>query len=610
MFSTAIFRVDLIRNSRRLRHFIIRVVYALGLLMVMGWIYAEMVDSYSNVNERTQLANFAAAFFITFAWLQLIGVVLMTPGLMANIIAEERQRQTIDYLLTSRLSNFEIVMGKLMARLLYMTQFLIVSLPILAILQLLGGIETESLLLVFAIGVSTMIFIACVSLLISATHERTQTAIGRCYFVVFLGLLTPFLFSWVVLFVSAVTTGSPGGMYWFWDSLGYYLFAWNPFYVMTEQFWVVASTGKVGRFLELESVLTMIGYHMAISAVCVGITVFRLRRSVVHSRVTAAPKPRVEQRRWWRFQLSDANPIFWKEMHLAGSAAGRTWIGWFFALLGPVLWLVLSGFMYVYDWILYFHYNQMWGHNRSYEPGFYGMWVMTSGVIFGLLACLVASVRGASSVASERERDTWLSLIATPLSGTQIIWAKIAGAMWGTRWLAVVMALLLIALIPRDLYFVPSLILFPLTAFILVFFFAALGVRFSLTSSTSTKAIGWTLAVGFTVSGLYLLCCMPIFFSGSGDDGLIIIFSPCIPFLLSCSLIAGPVMLDGHLEEMVVVAFVIGNVGYFIAAMVIANSTALGFDELVGRVTRRPDGGLRPYREPSPPPQQPPTSPF
>jgi ABC-type transport system involved in multi-copper enzyme maturation permease subunit len=609
MFSTAIFRVDLIRNSRRLRHFIIRVVYALGLLMVMGWIYAEMFNSYSNVNERSQLANFAAAFFITFAWLQLIGVVLMTPGLMANIIAEERQRRTIDYLLTSELSNFEIVMGKLMARLLYMTQFLIVSLPILAILQLLGGIETESLLLVFALGVSTMVFIACVSLLISATHERTQTAIGRCYFVVLLGLLLPFLLSWVVMFVAAVSTGSPSVLYWYWDVIGYYLFAWNPFYVMTEQFWVMAMSGQTGRFLDAGTVFTMIGYHAAISAVCVAITVYRLRRSVVNSKAVAAPKARGESRRWWRFQLSDTNPMFWKEMHLAGSSAGRTWIGWFLALLGPVLWLGLSGFMYVYDWMLYFQYNSLYGRHSSNEPSFYGMWVITSGVIFGMLACLVASVRGASSVASERERDTWLSLIASPLSGTQIVWAKIAGALWGTRWLAVVMALLLIALIPRDLQFMPSLILFPVTAFTLVFFFAALGVRFSLTSSTSTKAIGWTLAVAFTVSGLYLMCCMPIFFAGPGDESLLVIFSPCVPFLLSCSLIAGPVLNDGYVEEAIVAAYVIGTVGYLIAAFVIANSTAFNFDELVGRVTRRADGGLRPYRQPSPPPSLPPMPP-
>ena len=45
----------------------------------------------------------------------------------------------------------------------------------------------------------------------------------------------------------------------------------------------------------------------------------------------------------------------------------------------------------------------------------------------------------AAGVVAEREEDTWTSLIATPLSGEEILRAKMFGAVWGTRWLGVLL---------------------------------------------------------------------------------------------------------------------------------------------------------------------------
>ena len=53
-----------------------------------------------------------------------------------------------------------------------------------------------------------------------------------------------------------------------------------------------------------------------------------------------------------------------------------------------------------------------------------------------LLACgalLMVAARAAGSIASERERDCWTSLLSTPLEPGEIIWAKIAGSVWSIR---------------------------------------------------------------------------------------------------------------------------------------------------------------------------------
>ena len=55
---------------------------------------------------------------------------------------------------------------------------------------------------------------------------------------------------------------------------------------------------------------------------------------------------------------------------------------------------------------------------------------------FWLLAVAGAS---ASSVTIEREKDTWVSLTATPLTGWEILHAKVMGAIWNQRGFAAVL---------------------------------------------------------------------------------------------------------------------------------------------------------------------------
>ncbi len=57
-------------------------------------------------------------------------------------------------------------------------------------------------------------------------------------------------------------------------------------------------------------------------------------------------------------------------------------------------------------------------------------------VAFWLLAVAGAS---ASSIAIEREKDTWVSLTATPLTAREILRGKVLGAMWNQRGFAAVL---------------------------------------------------------------------------------------------------------------------------------------------------------------------------
>src|SRR5438034_6096496 len=106
---------DLIRTARRSRYFVIRIIYALVLLFLLCSVYLNYRDADWRV-PADRMADAAAAFFATFMYVQFTVVVLLTPAYAAGAIADEKQRQTLDFLLATDLRDREIILGKLAAR--------------------------------------------------------------------------------------------------------------------------------------------------------------------------------------------------------------------------------------------------------------------------------------------------------------------------------------------------------------------------------------------------------------------------------------------------------------------------------------------------------------
>ena len=68
-----------------------------------------------------------------------MAVLVLTPAIVAGVIADEKQRKTLQYLMVSRLNSAEIVLGKLFARLLHIGVFLAIGLPVMSLTSLFGG---------------------------------------------------------------------------------------------------------------------------------------------------------------------------------------------------------------------------------------------------------------------------------------------------------------------------------------------------------------------------------------------------------------------------------------------------------------------------------------
>src|ERR1017187_4364763 len=186
-----VLRYELITTSRRRRYYVVRVIYGLLLLTRLWALFTEWVARHQNGGSIDEIQAFAEDAFIQFAGVQGIGLMLLIPALVAGLIADEHQRKTLHYLLASRLSSAEIVLGKLGARMVHIVAFIALGLPIVGLLMLYGGLNPVNIFYVY-MGTSTLVlFVAGFSVLISILARRPRDAILAAYGLGAIWLLAP-----------------------------------------------------------------------------------------------------------------------------------------------------------------------------------------------------------------------------------------------------------------------------------------------------------------------------------------------------------------------------------------------------------------------------------
>ena len=188
----------MVRVARRQPLTLWRTGYGLGLLLALFLLYftafpGAWLGGY--VPDR-QASAFATLFFDVFTAIQFAAVVLMTPALTANAIAEEKGNNTLIFLLTTHLTNREIVLGKLTTRLLQVGLLILTGLPTLALLQLMGGVYLPQVIANFAALALTALSLGCLGLACGVFVRKPQMAAWRAYQILIGYLALSFLSIW------------------------------------------------------------------------------------------------------------------------------------------------------------------------------------------------------------------------------------------------------------------------------------------------------------------------------------------------------------------------------------------------------------------------------
>jgi ABC-type transport system involved in multi-copper enzyme maturation permease subunit len=125
---------------------------------------------------------------------QIVLLTLFVPGVASVAVSGEREQNTLEMLYASRLKPREIIAGKVAVAVGYPLLLLVMALPFLSLLNWRGDVRGVDLMLAYAILLATAVFIAVVSLAVSAWSKQSATALVVAYAVVLVvcgGVLVP-----------------------------------------------------------------------------------------------------------------------------------------------------------------------------------------------------------------------------------------------------------------------------------------------------------------------------------------------------------------------------------------------------------------------------------
>lgn len=173
-------------GGRRVRHLYIRLAYLLLLFLVMS--IALLVQD-SGGGALDDLAKGSTQVFRFVSITQLAMICFLAPVFMAAAITQEKDSQTYNILLSTPLSNAQIVLGSLMSRLFFVLVLVLAGVPIFCATTLYGGITLQQIMLSTGIAATTAVFTGSLAIALSVTRVGTRRTIFSFYLAIAMYLM-------------------------------------------------------------------------------------------------------------------------------------------------------------------------------------------------------------------------------------------------------------------------------------------------------------------------------------------------------------------------------------------------------------------------------------
>lgn len=158
-------------------------------------------------------ASIGHAIFSGLLLVETLLVLVLSPAFTTGAISLEREKQTIDLLVTTPLSTLGMVIGKLFSALVYVFLLILASIPMVAIVFVFGGVGPEDVLRAYVLLFAMAFGMGAVGLFISALVRRTQTATVMTFIVVLaLSLGSAAIHEFWTVVATTVQTSANGGI--------------------------------------------------------------------------------------------------------------------------------------------------------------------------------------------------------------------------------------------------------------------------------------------------------------------------------------------------------------------------------------------------------------
>ena len=477
-----LFDKELRVSSRRKRNYFLRFAYVtlLAFFVVGTWASFGQVHG-TLAYQKSRLAEIGKSIVVTIVIFQFFASQIIAVIILSNSISDEIYNRTLGVLMTTPINSLQIVIGKLFSKLFQIIILLAISLPILAIVRVFGGVPWNFIFSSFCITLCAAIFAGSVSLAFSIKNTHTYAVIIKAFFT--LGVLYIFLPiilaailgpQWLYLFnfntrlsnfpvliaflhfnpvgmvtLNTATMLSPSAT----ALIPFYFWPVHCIMMLIASALVLAFSVRVVRKVALRQILGQLDLFS------------RIRLSLSKKNKSAL--------REYESSIREVKgmPVLWKEMRkplIQGVDDKNNKIG-FGATVATLL-------------LTYFLCYQGGCLDADFAHTLYIMMFTIIGMIF----IMVLSV---SSITSEKESSAWPILLTTPLDDWQIIQGKAIGAFYRSLpvWFLLAGHVLLFVLVG---YIHPiALVQLPVILFGQIIFLTGLGLY----SSSLFKRTTWAI---------------------------------------------------------------------------------------------------------------------
>jgi ABC-2 type transport system permease protein len=482
-------------SSRRKRNYFLRFAYVwllTGFIAFVWFVTTRIGGPTSATFQVSRMSVTGRYVTSTIIWFQFIVIQFVAIVMLSNAISDEIYHRTLGLLMTTPISSIQIVIGKLFSKLLQLVLLLAISMPVLAIIRVFGGVSWAYIISSLGITMTAAIFVGSMSLFFSISNRHSHTVIVRTVLVCFLFYIGPLVVAELLQFAYQIRIVS---VMW----LSYI----NPFMTLglTTQYMLTPSSAAPVMSWPLHCVF-MLGLSallLVVSAFCIrkvglrqatgqaGIFLSRRERRIADKKLKTGKVLYAASR---RIRPVKGPPVIWKEMMTLLTKNLR--VGSIITTILAVLILVAAYGYCAYADLLGSHGTQI-----------------AFIIIYFFFGLLRTATSAAASITTEKEAQTWPILLTTPLSEKQIVLEKIIGsclAGWAF-WLLLAAHVAVFSLAG----YIPLSAILPLVLLIVssTLLVSSIGVFFSscFKRSSISSSINLILFLGFTVP----ICCpMPL----------------------------------------------------------------------------------------------------
>jgi len=417
-----LFDKELRVSSRKKRNYVLRFVY-IGLLtafVAIAW-RSIVAGQVSTTFQKSRMALAGKTIVTTIVAFQFAATQVIAVIMLSTSISDEIYNKTLGLLMTTPINSFQIVMGKLSSKLLQLVLLLAISLPLLAIVRVFGGVPWAYVLSSLCITLTAVIFAGTLSLFYSINNRRAYVVIIKTSVTIgFFLILLPMIFGIAQMapmtFVGVRTPQMPS-LPVFWAALSHI----SPFFAMTHNSAMLMSpalpAGVMGFYWPLHCAI-MLGLSVLLMTVCASVVrKVALRQATGH--IEGGPK-HMRRRRTGGHALETVQgqgtggvirrvsgwPVLWKDMRapLIRGAEGRN------SIIG----------LFITVFVMLITYGA-WAKEGFLDEDFTHV---SYTVLFVLMAMIFHIVLSASSITSEKESRAWPILLATSMPDWRILLGK------------------------------------------------------------------------------------------------------------------------------------------------------------------------------------------